>query len=228
MTGRLAAWTIELSQFFIEYKPRTMIKSQVLLDFVAEYRFKCRAPRSDENQSRPWLLFIDGSSTADSGGAGIILISPEGFKIQQALKFEFPAINNVAEYEALIAGLKLAVDLEAEIIDIFEDSQMTPRSSTGETPFRLAYGVDAVLPVEEKTAKDFNKKVKARSLKVDDLVLRDSAASQPIVSGKFKPTWEGPYRVSKVISAGTYELAHLDGQPIKNACNGIHLKKFYQ
>ncbi|XP_074374586.1 uncharacterized protein LOC141714996 [Apium graveolens] len=146
----------------------------------------------------------------------------------------------------------------------------TPRSATGETPFRLAYGVDAVLPVEvslisprikvfdpsltaeglhfhndlleetreesrlrmiaqqENMARYFNKKVKNRRFEVGDLVLRDSAASQPTISGKFKPTWEGTYKVSKVVNVGTYELSYLDGQPVKNAWNGIHLKKFYQ
>ncbi|XP_074356185.1 uncharacterized protein LOC141695875 [Apium graveolens] len=146
----------------------------------------------------------------------------------------------------------------------------TPRSATYETPFRLTYGVDVVLPVEvrlisprvkvfdpsltleglwfhndlleetreesrlrmiaqqEKTTKYFNKKVKTKSFRVSDLVLRDSAASQPVVSGKFKLTWEGSYRVSKVVSAGTYELTYLNGQLIKNAWNGMHLKKFYQ
>ncbi|XP_074376873.1 uncharacterized protein LOC141718391 [Apium graveolens] len=132
MTGRLAAWTIELSQFYIEYKPRTAINAQVLSDFVAECQFQAKTQSFDENHLRPWLLFSDGSSTADSAGAGIILISPGGFKIQQALKFEFSAINNVAEYEALIAGLKLAMNLEAEIIDIFGDSQLVSKQISGE------------------------------------------------------------------------------------------------
>ncbi|XP_074346466.1 uncharacterized protein LOC141685252 [Apium graveolens] len=81
---------------------------------------------------------------------------------------------------------------------------------------------------QEKMARYFNKKVKNRRFEVGDLVLRDSAASQPTITGKFKPTWEGPYKVSKVVSAGTYELSYLNGQPIKNTWNGIHLKKFYQ
>ncbi|XP_074377497.1 uncharacterized protein LOC141719019 [Apium graveolens] len=132
MTGRLAAWTIELSLFYIEYKPRTAIKTQVLSDFVAEWQYKAKGHKSDEDQLRPWLLFMDGSSIADSGGAGIILISLEGFKIHQTLKFKFPATNNVAEYEALIAGLKLAADLEAEIIDIFRDSQPVSQQISGE------------------------------------------------------------------------------------------------
>ncbi|XP_074329165.1 uncharacterized protein LOC141666851 isoform X1 [Apium graveolens] len=127
ITGRLAAWTIELSQFYIEYKPRMAIKAQVLSDFVAECQFKSKAQKPEDDQSRSWLLFVDGSSTSNSGGAGVILISPEGFKIQQALRFGFSATNNVAEYEALIAGLKLASDLEAEVIDIFGDSQLVSR-----------------------------------------------------------------------------------------------------
>ncbi|XP_074324197.1 uncharacterized protein LOC141661114 [Apium graveolens] len=132
MTGRLAAWTIELIQFYIEYKPRTAIKAQVLSDFVAECQFRAKHSNPDKDQLRPWLLFIDGSSTTSSGGTGIILINPEGFKIQQALKFEFLATNNVAEYEALITGLKLAASLEVHIINIFGDSQLVAKQISGE------------------------------------------------------------------------------------------------
>ncbi|XP_074337129.1 uncharacterized protein LOC141674302 [Apium graveolens] len=132
MTGIIAAWTIELSQFYIEYKPRTSIKAQLLSDFVAECQFRAKHSNPDEDQLRSWLLYVDGSSTTSSGGAGIIFISPEGFKIQQALKFEFQATNNVAEYEALIAGLKLPASLEVDIIDIFGDSQLVAKQISGE------------------------------------------------------------------------------------------------
>ncbi|XP_074356429.1 uncharacterized protein LOC141696141 [Apium graveolens] len=132
MTGRLATWTIKLSQFYIEYKPQTTIKDQVLSDFVVECQFKAKTPKPDEGQLRPWLLFIDGSSTTESGGAGIIRIILEGFKIQKALKFKFTSTNNIAEYEALITSLKLAAHLEAEIIDIFRDSQLVAKQISGE------------------------------------------------------------------------------------------------
>ncbi|XP_074326902.1 uncharacterized protein LOC141664845 [Apium graveolens] len=132
MMERLAAWTIELSQFYIEYKPRTAIKAQVLSDFVVGCQFRARHSNPDEDKLRSWLLFVDGTSTTSSGGARIIIISLEGFKIQQALKFEFQATNNVAEYEALIAGLKLATSLEIEIIDIFGDSQLVAKQISGE------------------------------------------------------------------------------------------------
>ena len=36
-TGRMVRWAIELSQFNIEYHPKTVIKAQVLTDFIAEF-----------------------------------------------------------------------------------------------------------------------------------------------------------------------------------------------
>lgn len=59
---------------------------------------------------------FDDSSTTSSGGAGVILIIQEEFKIQQALKFSFLVTNNVAEYDALIAGIKLAVGLQVKML----------------------------------------------------------------------------------------------------------------
>ena len=35
--GRMALWAIELSEFDIQYRPRTAIKGQVVADFIAEY-----------------------------------------------------------------------------------------------------------------------------------------------------------------------------------------------
>ena len=36
-TGRLALWAIELSEFDIQYLPRTAIKGQVVTDFIVEF-----------------------------------------------------------------------------------------------------------------------------------------------------------------------------------------------
>ena len=65
---------------------------------------------------------MDGSSNDGGSGAGLILVSSEGHWINCALRFEFKASNNEAEYEALIAGLKLAKEMKVESLDIFSDS----------------------------------------------------------------------------------------------------------
>lgn len=71
-----------------------------------------------------WKLFVDGSATAERSGAGLILISPEGFSIQQAITFSFKATNNQSEYEALISGLRLAKSLGVRKMTMHSDSQI--------------------------------------------------------------------------------------------------------
>nr|GEX29072.1 reverse transcriptase domain-containing protein [Tanacetum cinerariifolium] len=56
----------------------------------------------------PWILFTDGSSCVDGSGAGLIIMNSEGMEFTYALRFRFSATNNEAEYEALIAGLRIA------------------------------------------------------------------------------------------------------------------------
>ena len=89
-------------------------------------------PASEELKPPTWKLFVDGSSTNLRSGAGVILISPDGFQIMQALRFAFKATNNQVEYEALIAGLNLARSLQVQNLSIFSDSQIVVRQTVGE------------------------------------------------------------------------------------------------
>ncbi|KAL0373553.1 UNVERIFIED_CONTAM: Retrovirus-related Pol polyprotein from transposon.6 [Sesamum radiatum] len=59
------------------------------------------------------LLHVDGSSTIDGSGAGEVLTSPEGDELEYALHFDFKALNKEAEYEALIAGIRMFLDADA-------------------------------------------------------------------------------------------------------------------
>nr|GEZ90107.1 reverse transcriptase domain-containing protein [Tanacetum cinerariifolium] len=65
----------------------------------------------DKTQEEPWTLFTDGSSCVDGSGAGLILTNPDGVEFTYALRFQFAASNNEAEYEALIAGLRIATQM---------------------------------------------------------------------------------------------------------------------
>ena len=67
---------------------------------------------------------VDGSSGSRGSGAGLVLISPDQFKTSQALRFNFQASNNEAEYEAVIAGLGLARELGVQDIEVFSDSML--------------------------------------------------------------------------------------------------------
>ena len=61
-----------------------------------------------------------------------MLVGPHGAKVLYALKFGFEASNNEAEYEALIAGLKLARDIGAKRIKALSDSMLVVQQVRGE------------------------------------------------------------------------------------------------
>ena len=57
-------------------------------------------------------------------GVGIILTDPDQMLFEYALQFAVSTSNNEAEYEALIIGLKLAKELGAQELKVFNDSQL--------------------------------------------------------------------------------------------------------
>ena len=120
---RLMKWAIELSEFDIRYKPKTAIKGQVLADFVMEFTSAVPAENAQTTTDLPiWKLSVDGATNAQGSGAGLILTSPEGIDIEYALRFEFQASNNEAEYEVVIVSLNLAHSLEVDQLEVCSDS----------------------------------------------------------------------------------------------------------
>ena len=58
-------------------------------------------------------MYFDGSVMAPGSGAGVVLISPDGSRLHYAICLHFLASNNTTEYEALINGLCIAIELGA-------------------------------------------------------------------------------------------------------------------
>ena len=77
-----------------------------------------------EESPPAWILFVDGSSNELGSGAGIVLTNPNGLKLEQSVRFGFQASNNEAEYEALLAGLRLARAAGADRLMARSDSQL--------------------------------------------------------------------------------------------------------
>jgi ribonuclease HI len=67
---------------------------------------------------RKWVIYVDGSSTRKSRGAGIVLVTPKREELNGALRLKFRTTNNEVEYEAVIAGLGLALELGAESVEV--------------------------------------------------------------------------------------------------------------
>ncbi|GJZ55802.1 reverse transcriptase domain-containing protein [Tanacetum coccineum] len=79
------------------------------------------------NSKNTWKLYTDGASNFDGSGASLMLVSLEGNEYTYALRFELETTNNEAEYEALVAGLRIAEEMEINDLAIFIDSQLALR-----------------------------------------------------------------------------------------------------
>ncbi|KAK0575700.1 hypothetical protein LWI29_005397 [Acer saccharum] len=116
------------SKALLPAETRTAIKAQAVADFVAEFTEPsievARMMVEQDKKIFKWQLRVDGSSNTHGSGAGVVLTTPEGDSIECALRFDFKATNNQAEYEALIAGLKISTVLGADEVEIFNDSQV--------------------------------------------------------------------------------------------------------
>ncbi|RVW75836.1 hypothetical protein CK203_055080 [Vitis vinifera] len=126
LTGRMLQWAIELSEFGIEFQPRLSKKGQVMADFVLEYS---RRPNQHHESSEQewWTLRVDGASRSSGSGVGLLLQSPTGEHLEQAIRLGFSASNNEAEYEAILSGLDLALALSVSKLRIYSDSQLVVR-----------------------------------------------------------------------------------------------------
>jgi ribonuclease HI len=121
-SGRIAKWAVEIMGKTISFAPRKAIKSQVLADFVAEW-VDTQLPTAPI-QPELWTMYFDGSLMKIGAGASLLFISPLGKHLRYVLRLHFPASNNVAEYEDLVNGLRIAIKLGVRRLNAHGDSQL--------------------------------------------------------------------------------------------------------
>jgi ribonuclease HI len=92
-----------------------------LADFVAEWTDTQLPP--PQIQAECWTLYFDGSAMKTGAGAGLLFVSPLGEHMRYTVCLHFPASNNMAEYKALLCGLKIAIETGIKCLDVRGDSQ---------------------------------------------------------------------------------------------------------
>ena len=124
--GRMVQWAIELSQFDIEYYPRTAIKAQALADFIVEFTF----PDEDSltNEVEWWTIHTDGSSTQKRSRVGVVITTPDGEVLKYEVQLKFPATNN----EGILTGLRLGKALGDKNLLVQNDSKLVIGQIKGE------------------------------------------------------------------------------------------------
>ncbi|KAK1602240.1 hypothetical protein QYE76_071962 [Lolium multiflorum] len=129
-SGRIAKWAIQLSPYVPVYERRDAIKSQALVDFLVDWaEIQYKPP---EHKIEYWKMHFDGSKLNEGLGAGVVLTSPKGDHLRYVLQVHFRASNNVAEYEALIHGLKVAKEIGALRIICYGDSDLVVQQCSGD------------------------------------------------------------------------------------------------
>nr|XP_009758262.1 PREDICTED: uncharacterized protein LOC104210972 [Nicotiana sylvestris] len=114
----------------------------------------------------------------------------------------------------------------------------TTKISTGETPFLLVYGTEALISVEigepstwyMYTNEASNQEELRTNLDLIEerretaLVFRSTHAAN---AGKLSPNWEGKYRIIGITGNGAYELDTMDDKVLPYHWNAVHLKRYY-
>lgn len=74
---------------------------------------------------------MDGAVGPNQSRAGAILEEPNRLIISNAQRFDFPVTNNMAEYEALINGMQLALRIGVSDLNVLSDSQLVTNQVRG-------------------------------------------------------------------------------------------------
>ena len=136
LSDKLALWLLQLSQYEIVIETPTTIKSQAIVDLLAQFPGEDNSSISDEVPREidgviladladsTWTLRFEDSSTTTSGGAGIVLYKGNGKNITKPFKLDFPCSNNATEYEAYLAGLAIAYEMGIKHLRDIGDSNL--------------------------------------------------------------------------------------------------------
>ncbi|GKA08290.1 reverse transcriptase domain-containing protein [Tanacetum coccineum] len=138
-SGKLAKYAVELGAYNITFEPRNAVKGQVWTDFISktsggeptESYFRTPKTVLERDNTERWTLFTDGASNPKGSGAGLVLTSPSGVEYTYALRLMYTSTNNKAEYESLLAGLRMARKMMIQSLEAKVDSKLVASQING-------------------------------------------------------------------------------------------------
>ena len=139
--GLDALLALELMGHDLRYIPCTAIKSQALANFIIEWA-EVQLPTPDVTHEY-WTMYFNGSVMAPGSGARVVLISPDRSRLRYSICLHFSALNNAMEYEDLINGLRITIELGATWLYVRGDSELVVdqvmKDSSCKSPLMAAY-----------------------------------------------------------------------------------------
>ncbi|XP_043693059.1 uncharacterized protein LOC122643509 [Telopea speciosissima] len=138
--GLVGKWALALVEFTLQYIPQKAIKGQALADFLADHPpIQTNRSKGQEEAGKvahigvtPWVLSFDRSKTSHLAGVGIANRSLQGVETQLLVHLGFACSNNQAEYEALIIGMKILLNMGTRTVEVSGNSQLVIKQVIGE------------------------------------------------------------------------------------------------
>jgi ribonuclease HI len=173
-------------------------------------------------------MYFDGLLIKTGAGAGLLFVSPLGRHLRYVMRLHFPVSNNVAEYEALVNGLRIAIELGVRRLDARGDSQLVIDQVMKNSHYRdqrMEAYCDEVRRLEDKfyglelnhiarwyneTADELAKIASGRTTVPPDVFSRD--IHQPTVKIDDTPEPEEASAQPKVPSAAEGEALRVEGE----------------
>ena len=158
MTGRIVEWALELLSFALKFESASTIHSKALAEFIAEWTPTPdveiqESTLPDTETSKNWIMYFDGAFSPQGAGAGVLFMAPAEEHLKYMVQMHFPheeANNNTTEYEVLLAGHRIAIELGVKKLVINRDSQLVVKqvNMDYQNPLMEVY-VDEVRKLEE-------------------------------------------------------------------------------
>ncbi|XP_050919774.1 uncharacterized protein LOC127137346 [Lathyrus oleraceus] len=145
LTGRVAHWKMDLTEYDVQHVTQKTIKRGMLPDYLAQqpledYQSMCfefpneeimlirdcniPGPKEGPKLGPRWIVVFDGDSNAHGNDIGAIITSPTGFHLPFTARLCFECTNNMEEYEASIFGIEAVIDLRIKILAVHGDSAL--------------------------------------------------------------------------------------------------------
>nr|GEZ49462.1 putative reverse transcriptase domain, ribonuclease H-like domain protein [Tanacetum cinerariifolium] len=115
----------------IRYVSRTLHEAEKL-HLVRKVSTMSVTPISKIVAVEKWTLFTDGASSLKGAGAGLVLIDPTETEYTYAIRLNFTSTNNEAEYEALLARLRIARKMKVPTLKVKVDFKLVAFQMNGE------------------------------------------------------------------------------------------------
>jgi ribonuclease HI len=189
-TRRIGKWVAELNEFTIDYVRRSSIQSQALANFIADWMPGAQGEETTKD-AEAWTVFCDGSWGTFDVGATAVLVAPYKVRTCYVVKLDFSCTNDIAEYEALLLGLRKLKAMGIRRAILKTDAQVisghVDKSSKARDP-KLEKYLDVVRRLEASFEGFFVKNIPKGEIEHADLLAKSAAQGLPLPSEVFFET----------------------------------------